>query len=60
MDSRENHVLGRWKNMCGSPEVGESLVCMREERGRCMGAVGCPLGSEAPVLPSITVYLTAQ
>lgn len=46
MDSREKHVLGRWKIMCGGLEMRKNLVCVRDDRGKCMETVGLPLGSE--------------
>lgn len=58
MDSRENHVLGRRKNTCGGFGVRKNVVCVRGERGECIGTVRLPLGAEATVLPFIAVYLT--
>lgn len=44
MDSREKYVLGRWKIMCGGFEMRKNLVCVRDERGKCMEIVGFFLG----------------
>lgn len=57
MDSREKHVLGRWKNMCGRTGGKEPGMSEGGER-QMMGAARFALGSQTPGLLSVTVYLT--